>query len=99
MYKVIWTSKSKIQYSQVITFWCENNNSSKYSADIQNSINDILRLLSSNPKMGNVFSDNIRRIVIMDRYSIYYKILENSKEIYILAFRDNRSDPKKLTFL
>ena len=99
MHKIVWTSKSKIQYSQVIAFWCENNDSSTYSIEIQNSLDSVLKLLSSNPRMGKVFSDNIRRLIIVDRYSVYYKVSDIRREIYILAFKDNRSDPNKLTFL
>ena len=70
-----------------------------YSIEIQNSLDSVLKLLSSNPRMGKVFSDNIRRLIIVDRYSVYYKVSDIRREIYILAFKDNRSDPKKLTFL
>nr|DAU99865.1 MAG TPA: addiction module antidote protein [Caudoviricetes sp.] len=38
----------------------------------------------------------MRRAIILSHFSVFYRILEEENEIEIVAFWDNRNDPKKL---
>ena len=37
-----------------------------------------------------------RRVIVLFHFSVFYRILEEENEIEIVAFWDNRNDPKKL---
>ena len=61
----------------------------------------MLNTIKKYPDLGRIVSERnkYRRIVILRSYSLYYTLLEESNTIVVFAFKDNRSDPKKLTFL
>ena len=46
---------------------------------------------------GNFLNTEI--IVTLLSYLLYYTLLEESSTIVVFAFKDNRSEEKKLTFL
>jgi hypothetical protein len=35
-------------------------------------------------------------VIVLSHFSVFYRILEEKNEIEIVAFWDNRNDPKKL---
>ena len=41
-------------------------------------------------------NNNLRRVVILRNYSMYYHFIEETQTIEILSFWDNRNNPKKL---
>ena len=99
-YLVLWTAEAKIQYNDILLFWAENNNSPKYAISMNRQVETILDTLRNFPKIGTIYLEekNIRRIVILRNFSMYYRIIEAEKEVQIITFVDNRSNPKKLKF-
>ena len=99
-YLVLWTAEAKIQYNDILLFWAENNNSPKYAISLNRQVETILDTLRNFPKIGTIYLEekNIRRIVILRNFSMYYRIIETEKEVQIITFVDNRSNPKKLKF-
>ena len=99
-YLVLWTAEAKIQYNDILLFWAENNSSPKYAISLNRQVETILETLKDFPKIGTIYLEekNIRRIVILRNFSMYYRIIEAEKEVQIITFVDNRSNPKKLKF-
>ena len=99
-YLVLWTAEAKIQYNDILLFWAENNNSPKYAISLNRQVETILDTLRNFPKIGTIYLEekNICRIVILRNFSMYYRIIETEKEVQIITFVDNRSNPKKLKF-
>ena len=58
-----------------------------WTAEAKIQYNDILLFWAEN-----------NRIVILRNFSMYYRIIEAEKEVQIITFVDNRSNPKKLKF-
>ena len=52
--KIIWSPKAKKQYSEVLLFWAENNNSVKYALLLNEKVENLLDSLKSFPKIGRV---------------------------------------------
>ena len=48
--KIIWSPKAKKQYSEVLLFWAENNNSVKYALLLNEKVENLLDSLKSFPK-------------------------------------------------
>lgn len=98
--KIIWSPKAKKQYSEILLFGAENNNSVKYALLLNEKVENLLDSLKSFPKIGRVYAqeEGIRRLIILSHYSLYYRVLEEFSEIHILAFKDNRSNPEDLVF-
>ncbi len=97
MYKIIWSAEALMQYKKVLNFWKKHNQSSSYSLKIVRTTNIQLQHLLHNPRMGVVVSNakGIRRILILRKFSIFYKLENNT--IKISSFWDNRQKPNNFT--
>jgi hypothetical protein len=65
---------------------------------IAGQVKSYLNTIKKYPDLGEK-KTNTEIIVTLLSYSLYYKALEECDTIAVFAFRANRSDPKKLTFL
>ena len=54
--KIIWSPKAKKQYSEVLLFWAENNNSVKYALLLNEKVENLLDSLKSFPKIWRVYA-------------------------------------------
>ncbi|MDO4881151.1 MAG: type II toxin-antitoxin system RelE/ParE family toxin [Capnocytophaga sp.] len=95
---IVWLPKAKKQLFHILAFWIEKNKSATYSLKIEEEIRKMTNHLSVNPKIGQKveYREEVRRIIILRHFSIFYKIIEEFEEIRIIAFWDNRNDPNKL---
>ena len=91
---VIWTKTAAKQRRAILRYWTLKNKSSSYAEKLIVLINNQLKIIAKFPKIY-VQSDfpNIR-VSAMGNFSLYYKI--NEETIEVVAFWDNRQDPKKL---
>lgn len=97
--EVSWSYEAEIQYYDTLLFWIEKIKSEKYSEKIEKEVAKISNTLKTFPKIGAIYeSKEIRRVIILSNFSIFYRILEEQNEIEIIAFWDNRNDPEKLQF-
>ena len=95
--KVSWSSEAEIQYYDILLFWIERTKSEKYSEQIENEVTKIIQTLKDFPRIGAIYQrKGVRRIIVLFHFSVFYRILEEQNEIEIVAFWDNRNDPKKL---
>ena len=96
---IIWTKEAEVQYNNILLFWAENNDTPTYAIRLNQQVDSVLQTLLDFPKIGTICikEKNIRRIVILRNFSLYYRIIESSNEIQVIAFLDNRSNPKKMS--
>ncbi|WP_031426464.1 type II toxin-antitoxin system RelE/ParE family toxin [Flavimarina sp. Hel_I_48] len=91
---LFWTATAKKQRNYVFDYWNNRNKSKNYSRKLNLSIRERTKLLKKNPEMGKKIDYAEMRSISMGHYSIIYKIA--AEAIIIIAFWDNRQNPKKL---
>ncbi len=99
MYEIVWTSRAILSVKNVIQFYTEIHENSKYIDKILDEIEVKENLISSMPFAGIEVTDfpmsNLRKINVLGHFSLIYRIIDNCS-IDIIYFWDNRKDPKKL---
>ena len=92
--KVFWTRTAISQRNLVFQYWNERNRSNEYSIKLHMAIKERTHLLKNYPLIGKKTDYKDIRMVPLRHYSILYKIEES--RILIMAFWDNRQNPRKL---
>jgi toxin YoeB len=95
--KVFWTETAIKQRNHIFEYWNERNQSTEYSKKLRLKINKRITTLKSHPKAGKQTSFEQVRISVLGNFSLLYKY--NNIQITIVAFWDNRQDPKSLLTL
>ncbi|HUH73897.1 MAG TPA: type II toxin-antitoxin system RelE/ParE family toxin [Chitinophagales bacterium] len=96
-YKIYWTDYALVELEETYKY-LEDNFTSKELRKLSSEIDNILKIISRNPKLFPFSETNgIRRIVIKKYNSLYYR--EKEGFIEILSFFSNRKNPdsSKLT--
>ena len=93
-YKIFWLQSSKDKLKSNYEFILLNWNK-KIANDFINKLNNKLRFLAHFPNLGqrSQKKKDVRRYVISEQVSLYYKI--DKRKIIILTFFDNRQNPDK----
>lgn len=95
MYKIVWAAKAKNNLEHTLEYWLNRNKSNSYPKKIVNDVIAKEDLLLANHFFGEETNyKGIRRVLILRNFSLFYAIEENSKEIRMITFRDNRKNPK-----
>lgn len=92
--KIFWTQTAILQRNLVLEYWNDRNKSSEYSVKLNIAIKERILLLKNYPYIGKKTEYKDIRILPFEHYNILYRI-ENSR-ILIMAFWDNRQNPRKL---
>jgi toxin YoeB len=92
--KIVWTITAINQRNAVFEYWNNRNKSTVFSRKLNFKIKERLVLLLTNPLLGKATSFKTSRVVSLGNYSIIYQA--NESQIIVIAFWDNRQDPKKL---
>ena len=91
--KIIWSNTAIKQRNNIFEYWNKRNKSKEYSIKLNKIIYKKLDLLKTNPQIGILGDMNPYRVLYFENYSLVYK--ENSENIYIAAFWDQRQNPNK----
>jgi plasmid stabilization system protein ParE len=92
--KIVWTETAAKQRREILRYWTERNMSTSYAEKLIEIISKHLKVISKNPEAYKESQiDEVRESAI-GHFSLYYKI--SSNHIIVMAFWDNRQDPKKL---
>lgn len=91
---VIWTRTADIQFVGILEFWVKRNKSSTYSKKLLKQVSELTNKIASNPLIYRVTDFKNNRVATLGNFSIYYKVTD--KEVFIMAFWDNRQDPNRL---
>ena len=91
---ITWTQTASKQLREVLSFWNKRTHSNRFSNKLLDKIDQRLTLVASFPLEHPQTSLPEVRVAAMNHYSLFYKVKED--RIVIIAFWDNRQDPKKL---
>ncbi|WP_297337732.1 type II toxin-antitoxin system RelE/ParE family toxin [Algoriphagus sp.] len=91
---VIWTKTADLQFIGVLKYWVNRNKSTTYSKKLLDLVSKKTRQLSKRPFIYKSTEFNGVRVAPIGNFSIYYKV--DGLQITIVAFWDNRQDPKEL---
>jgi plasmid stabilization system protein ParE len=91
---VVWTITASKQRREILRYWTEKNGSTLYAAKLIKIIKVRIQTISRNPNAFKPTTFHDVRVSSLGHFSIYYKI--NETELIVVAFWDNRQDPKKL---
>lgn len=95
MFQVRWTKKALYSFADTLKYWNIHNSSEKYSKKLRIEVEKKEKLLSQNPHLGSQSEiDGVKYVLIDKNFSLYYRI--NDKVVEVLAFWDNRRNPKNL---
>lgn len=91
---VVWTETAAKQRREILKYWTKRNGSTLYAERLikltARQIKIIVKYPDSFKSTG--FSDS--RVATMGYFSIYY--ITTQDQLIIIAFWDNRQDPKRL---
>ncbi|MFD2941280.1 type II toxin-antitoxin system RelE/ParE family toxin [Flavobacterium notoginsengisoli] len=93
--RIIWTNTAVNQRRKILNYWNKRNKSKTYSRKLVSEIAQRIKFLVDNPEIyvKTCFPDI--RTSTLGHYTIFYK--SNSKELIVIAFWDNRRNPKVLS--
>jgi toxin YoeB len=94
---IYWTKTALFLRNQIFEYWNQRTFDTAYSSKLNEEIVQRLQTLKTHPQSGKVTSQKEFRTISLKHYSIIYKT--SNKDIYILAFWDNRQDSQKLVQL
>lgn len=95
--KIIWTETAARQRRSILEYWLQRNQSPNYSLKLLKVSNEKANLIADNPLLYKKADFPDTRVATMGHFSMFYKIVDDT--IFIVAFWDNRQDPKKLLTL
>ena len=92
--KVVWTETAVLQRREILSYWTERTESTAYAEKLIFLTKEHLKVILNNPEAYKATDFKDVRESAMGHFSIYYKITE--EQIIVMAFWDNRQNPKKL---
>ena len=91
---VVWTITASKQRWEILRYWTVKNGSTLYAEKLIKLIKVRIHTILRNPNAFKPTTFHDVRVSSLGHFSIYYKTTEN--ELIVVAFWDNRQDPKKL---
>jgi plasmid stabilization system protein ParE len=91
---IVWTDTAAKQRRQILKYWTERNQSTAFAEKLIEVTAKHLKVILKNPEAFKETEFDSLRESAMGHFSLYYKITET--QIIVMAFWDNRQDPKKL---
>ncbi|MBS1682242.1 MAG: type II toxin-antitoxin system RelE/ParE family toxin [Bacteroidetes bacterium] len=91
--QIIWSKRAESELKQVLNFYIERNKSKKYSLKLLDEVEKMVGLLTSFPYIGRISDNGITRVVVKEKFLIFYEIYINA--ILIVSFWDGRQSPQK----
>jgi len=93
-YRILWTDFTLLELERTIKY-IEENWTEKELRILASKLEEMLSLLSQNPNLFQVsdIKKDIRRVVVMNHNTLYYRIVKDHVEI--ISFFSNRQNPGK----
>lgn len=92
MKKIVWSRRAIKEFDDTYFFWEINNNSDVYSQKLLDETLIKINQIAENPLIGEEVGANFRRVLVLQKFSIIYKV--HKEKINISAFFDNRRNPE-----
>lgn len=95
MREVKWLSQAELSFYEQLDFWNEHNKSTEYSKKIIMKTKETQDLIARFPYTGkeiNYENEHIRRVLILNRFWLYYRILDTHIQIieFISSYQEKR---------
>ena len=97
-YKIEWTFLAEDSYIEEIEFVFFKWNK-KEVEKFENLVENELKRISFNPKIGKLKKSAIYSLVISKQTTIFYRIIDESVSVEILLFWNNQKNPDHLAKL
>ncbi len=91
---IIWTKTAEIQLIGILEFWIYKNKSKLYSRKLLKLVTNRTNQIAKTPFLFRETRFQNIRVASLGNFSIFYKVTDS--KLIIMAFWDNRQDPKKL---
>ena len=99
MFEIVWENQASEEFLAILEFWNNHNGSNSYSRKLFTEIKEAEELLEKNPEAGSETNfKKIKRLIILDNFSLFYTISRKENYIYILSIWDNRRNPNLINF-
>ena len=97
--KISWTPTARKTYFKVLDHLAEEWTKREVGIFI-NEVESLLEQIKSNPEMYQASRKkrNVRKALITEQTTLYYRIKPRKKELELITFWDNRQDPRKLAY-
>lgn len=95
-FEIIWTKRTVLTFSKRIAY-LEEHWTEKEILQFTERVNDYLKSLREQPLMfrKSTSLNNTHKGVIIKQVSLVYRVKPNQQTIELIAFIDNRQDPKR----
>lgn len=97
--KIIWSNQAQKDYYKVLAYLYENWGLNEVKSFVDKT-EDVIRVIKKHPQtfVESTRKRNYRKGFVTKHNSLFYKVMPYKKEIILLAFWDNRQNPKKLKY-
>ena len=92
--KIIWSRKAQVELIEILGYWINRNKSNTFSIKLNELVDEQLKLLTENPKIGRKTDIENIYIKVIHKYLLYYELVEN--ELHVLTIRHGSKNPKTL---
>ncbi|AZI22311.1 type II toxin-antitoxin system RelE/ParE family toxin [Chryseobacterium taklimakanense] len=92
--KIIWSRKAQVELIEILEYWINRNKSNTFSIKLNELVDEQLKLLTENPKIGRKTDIENVYIKVIHKYLLYYELVEN--ELHVLTIRHGSKNPKTL---
>ena len=91
---IVWTHTAREQRRYILKYWTINNGTTTYAEKLIQLISERTKLISKHPEAFIETDFKDVRVSSLGHFSIFYK--HSLNQIIIMAFWDNRQNPKEL---
>lgn len=95
IYKIEWTFRAEISFFEEAQFILQKWNINEVNK-FESLVEDELKRLSINPKIGNFKGDDIYSLSVSEQTTLFYKINKDLSLIELLLFWNNLRNPDDL---
>lgn len=92
--EIVWTLRAKEELFEILEYWNERNGTSSYSLKLNSLILVNLQKLIKQPKIGKDTNIKNVRVQRVNKYYLYYEMLEN--DLYVLSVRHEKRNTETL---
>lgn len=91
---VVWTETAAKQRREILKYWTVRNGSTKYAEKLIFLTKERIALILNNPNSFRLTEYSDTRATSIEHFSLIFRVTE--KSIIVMAFWDNRQNPKRL---
>ena len=94
--QIIWSANAQRERLELLRYWAERNDSTRYSDKLDGMFRSALRVIASHPKLGRPTSDPDVRVKGIGMHMIFYSF--TATEAHVLSLWNSKRDPAERPF-